>query len=949
MPFDNVDALKDPAKYKAILKAELAKVKAQPVKFQYFENFPFTGKAGPLVIVGPYKDDFIDGVKNTGAAFKAKGRCLERQEKLVFSADQGTLKADKLNLALKVAGEEAQVADDLAALPQVQVAPTLGDDTGRAEVLGERRASGEVVDGPGGQKAATDTDRARSRLPSLAAAFDKLKSRFTGEEREKFRAELHAANELIKADKGAAALQKVNQIGTDLEKVAKLAHPGREQLPADAKGLASQANQAEKDIAAKEAEAETKWHAAQEKAQKSIDAAKIEFDKAKAVVDDLEKKKSNMRKKEFDLQKPKADTALTQASDALALRKLELAKLAKEPSVPQAVLKPLLERYAQLKAQLTLLEQRMAALAIDAAGEVPAAAPGKLADNPGLAQARDQLATPVGEQADLRAKIGAALKKQRAAITSLDTRWQKIAGQIASETGAQVDAQVLAELEKLRQARDALDQQQPVRDVAFDATFDADAQACARRINEAEKALEALRQAAQRLAPVAQRQAAFAQRAGQSGVQLAAAAHSELDQAEARLQALKQGLAQAPFALDSGAFDAALAQAAQRLDQAEPALQALEQALAQAAGPAQRFDQLAQRVPGIAGQALDPQARAERNTLEQRLQAARQAFGQSLVFDPQPVTAAQSALETRCSAGETALQQLQAALVPANAVVARFAPLEQRIDAAIDNGTLDVAARNLRTDCEDAIAAARRAVAQTLSFDAAALTQAQNALSAWIAARAQVLDQLEQRQLRNAYDNARLQAPNNAVLLRTKERLDKLLCAFAPPPATELIKLFKMLAPANDGERLDASKERDQLVTESKNWGKQAFTNALLKKVWASASKVGTTGGSGDSIEKCTLEEVELAIPLWVAQNANAVGVVSNLHVPGGGLPQYKYDKNPTRRVVECNFISLWAGKPVNVHVGITKANNHDLYQQNGHIAEATVTELVNAGRLNRS
>lgn len=954
MPFDNVEALKDPAKYKAILKAELAKVKAQPVKFQYFENFPFAGKAGPLVIVGPYKDDFINGVKNSGAAFKAKGRCLERQEKLVFSADQGTLKADKLNLALKVAGEEAQVADDLGALPDVQVAPTLGDDAGRQEVLDEPRASGEIVDGPGGRKAATDTDKARSRLPALVAAFDKLKARFTGAEREQFRADLHAANELIKADQGAAALRKIDQTRAELDRVAQLSHPDRAQLPADAARLAGQANQAEKDIAAKEAEAEATWRSAHEKAQKAIDAADEDLTKAKAAVADLEAKKSSMRQKELAQKKPLAEATLKKASDDLALRKLELAKLAKEPSIPPNVLKPLLERYAQAMGQLTQLEQRMAKLAIDSAGELPRAAPGKLADNPGLADARDQLAAPVGEQADLRTKIGAALKKQRAAITSLDTRWNKMVAQIEAETGAKVDPKVLAELEQLRQAREALDvgkddDKPPVRDLAFDVSFDEDAKACARRINEAEKALAALQQALQRGAAMSQRHAQFAQRAGQSGVQLSASTRSALDLAETQLKALKQGMAQAPFGLDSGALEAALAQAGQRLDAAELALQALEQALAQAAGPAQRFDQLAQRVPGVTGQALDAQARGERTALEQRLQSARQAFGQRLAFDAQPITDAQVLLESRCSSGEAALQQLQSALSAATPVAAAFDPLEQRIDAVLDAGTLDPAAVRLRTDCEDAMADARRAVARTLQFDAAALTQARVTLSAWIDARAKVLDELEQRQLRSVYDKARASAPGNAVLLRAKDRLDKLLCAFAAPPAAELKKLFKMLAPADDGERIDALKERDRLVDESKVWGKQQFGNALLKKVWASASKVGTVGGSGDSIQNCTLEEVEAAILQWQAASANAVGAVSNLHVPGNGRPQYKHDKNPTRRVVECNFMSIWAGKSVNVHVGITKANGQNLHGTNGHITEAMVNQLADAGRINRS
>lgn len=922
MPFDNVEALKDPARYKTILKAELAKLKGVPARFQYFENFPFTGKAGPLVVVGPHKDEFIKEVKETGADFKAKGRCLQRKEVLMFSAEQGALKADKLNLALKVAGEEAQVVDDLGV---------------------------EIVDGPGGQGTATDAvadaTRAQARLQALVAAFDKLKSKFTDSERQTFRAELHAAAQLVQAGQGPAALTRIDAVRTELERVAALAHPERAALPAAGPQLARDTNQAEKALLDEEAEAAAAWKAAHVKADKAITDAETTLTAAKKLVDDLAAKKSNMKVKEYNLQKPAADTALKKASDDLALRKLELAKLAKEPSVPQAVLKPLLERYALLRGQLDQLNQRMDKLAIEADGSLPDGPPGKLADNPGLARASNAVKASLDQQGELRAKITAALKKQKAAIGSLETRWQKLAGQIAGETGAQVDPQALAGLVQLRLARDKLEKE-PVDKLDFDASFDQDAQACARRMVEAEKALAALQQALQRTDAAALRHAQFAQRASQAGVQLAPAARSALEAAEQQAAALKQGLAQAPFTLDTGALDSALLQAGQRLDGAEPALEALEKALAQAVAPQQRFDQLAQRVATLSGQALDVQARVERTQLEQRLQAARQTFAQSLAFDAQPIAEALTLLENRSAAGEAAHKALDSALAAATPALAAFDQLEQRIDAVLDSGALEAAAVQLRTDCQNAMDDARRALARTLQFDAQALSQAQAALSGWTAARAKVLDEVDKRQLVTAYQKAVSAAPDNAVLPRAKARFDKLLCGAATPPAGELKKLFQMLAPADDGERIEALKERDQLVADSKNWGKGVFTNPLLKKVWASASKVAATGGSGDSIYKCTLEEVEAAIPLWQQASANAVGAVSNLHVPGGGRPQYKNNKDPTRRVIEANFMSIWAGKSVNVHVGITKAGGQDLYGDNGHIKYPMVTALTSAGRI---
>lgn len=925
MPFDNVEALKDPAKYKTILKAELAKLKGVPARFQYFENFPFTGKAGPLVVVGPHKDDFIKELKAAGAEFKAKGRCLQRKDALMFSADQGTLKEDKLNLALKVAGEEAQLVDDLGV---------------------------EVVDGPGGQGSASDavadTTKAQAKLQALAAAFDKLKSKFTDSERQTFRADLHAAAQLVQSGQGPAALAKLDQVRTELDRVAQLAHPERAALPGAVAPLARQANQAEKDVLAKEAEAVAKWQAAQDKANLAITTAATTLADAQKLVDDLAAKKSNMRVKEYNLQKPAADTALKKASDDLALRKLELNMLAKEPQVPPAVLKPLLERYAQLAGQLAQLNQRMDKLAIGADGAPPDAPPGKLADNPGLARASNAVDAALNQQGELRGKISAALKKQKAAIVSLETRWQKLAGQIASETGAQVDPQVLAELVQLRQARDQLEKV-PVANLDFDAGFDQAAQACARRMVDAEKALTALQQALQRTGAAAQRHAQFAQQASQAGVQLAGSARIALDTAEQQAAALKQGLAKAPFALDTTALDDALAQAGQRLDAAEPALEALGKAIAQAAAPLQRFDQLAQRATTVSGQALDAQARSERTQLEQRLQAARQAFAQSLAFDAQPIVEAIALLENRSSAGETALQALESALAAATPALTAYDQLEQRIDAVLDAGALVAAVAQLRADCLTAMDDARRALARTLAFDAQALNQAQAALSGWTAARAQVIGEVENRQLDTAYQQARSATPNNAVLPRTKATLDKLLCGLAAPSAGALKKLYVVLAPANDGERNEAFKERDVLEAESKNWGKQHFTNPLLKRVWTSACKVGTSGGSGDSIHKCSLEDVEAAITLWQQADAAAVGAVSNLHVPGGGLPQYKNDKNPTRRAIEANFMSVWAGKPVNVHVGITKANGQDLHAEDGSIKWPMVTGLADAGRINRS
>lgn len=923
MPFDNVEALKDPAKYKTILKAELAKLKGVPARFQYFENFPFTGKAGPLVVVGPHKDDFIKEVKAAGADFKAKGRCMQRQDALMFSAEQGTLKEDKLNLALKVAGEEAQVVDDLGV---------------------------EVVDGPGGQGSASDAvadaTKAQAKLQALVAAFDKLKSKFTDDERKDFRADLHAAAQLVQSGQGPAALVKLDQVRTDLDRVAQRAHPERAALPGGVAPLARQANQAEKDILAQEAEAATKWKEAQDKANLAITTAETTLADAKRQVEDLAAKKGNMKTREYNLQKPAADAALKKASDALALRKLELNLLAKEPEVPPAVLKPLLDRYKQLTDQLAQLNQRMDKLAIETDGSLPDGPPGKLADNPGLARASNAVDAALNQQGELRGKITAALKKQKAAIASLDARWQKLAGQIAGETGAKVDPQALAELVQLREAREKLETV-PVANLDFDAGFDQDAQACARRMVEAEKALAALQQALQRAGEAAQRHAQFAQRASQAGVQLAGTARSAVDAAEQQAAALKQALAKAPFTLDTTALDNALAQAGQRLDAAEPALEALGKAIAQAAAPLQRFDQLAQRVATVSGQALDAQARGERTQLEQRLQAARQAFAQSLAFDAQPIAEAIASLETRSSAGESALKALESALAAATPALAAFDQLEQRIDAVLDAGALEAGVAQLRTTCQTAMDDARRALARTLSFDAQALNQAQAALSGWTAARAIVIGEVENRQLRAAYQQARSAAPANAVLPRSKASLDKLLCGLAAPSAGALKKLYIVLAPANDSERNEAFTERNLLEAESKSWGKKFFTNDLLAKVWASASKVGTSGGIGVTIGKCSLEDVEAAILLWQQANASAVGVVSNLHVPGGGRPQYKNDKNATRNGVEANFMSVWAGQVVNVHADITVTNQGPMYIDN-RINWPLVQSLKAAGRLSQ-
>ena len=207
MPFDNLSDLRDFTEYKKVLKTELGKVKAAPVKFQLFDKFKFATKTAPFLVVGKYDSAFIDELKNAGAVFKAKGRCAEHENELQFAADQGTIPDGTLKTTLGDGSAKGAAVKALAV-----------GDVGKAEVLAEKRAEGEVFSGPGGTKSEAPKKQAERRLGEVTKFFEGVKGTLEDKLRNKGRAALEAAQKAIAADDLATALKLLEAIEAEVQK-----------------------------------------------------------------------------------------------------------------------------------------------------------------------------------------------------------------------------------------------------------------------------------------------------------------------------------------------------------------------------------------------------------------------------------------------------------------------------------------------------------------------------------------------------------------------------------------------------------------------------------------------------------------------------------------------------------------------------------------------------------
>lgn len=123
MAFSTVEKLKDPKQYKADLKSALGKVGKNPVKFEYFEKFPFADKPAPLLIVG-HPPALPAAVVAAGAVRKAKGSCVLADDDLTFDIEWGAIKQVQLKEVLKGTSRTGAIDDgaarddDKAASPQ---------------------------------------------------------------------------------------------------------------------------------------------------------------------------------------------------------------------------------------------------------------------------------------------------------------------------------------------------------------------------------------------------------------------------------------------------------------------------------------------------------------------------------------------------------------------------------------------------------------------------------------------------------------------------------------------------------------------------------------------------------------------------------------------------------------------------------------------------------------
>lgn len=108
-------------------------------------------------------------------------------------------------------------------------------------------------------------------------------------------------------------------------------------------------------------------------------------------------------------------------------------------------------------------------------------------------------------------------------------------------------------------------------------------------------------------------------------------------------------------------------------------------------------------------------------------------------------------------------------------------------------------------------------------------------------------------------------------------------------------------------------------------WGDMMFASGLIGSVWTATKKLRKDGGNGGVGGVYSMNEVQAAIDQWFGGYGD---VLVNLHVPGGGTPECKWEKDYTRPTVECNFVCTWNGRKINIHVTVDPAS---FFQKYGH------------------
>jgi hypothetical protein len=206
MPFNDLALIRNHTEYKKVLKQELGKVAGVPVKFHIFEKFKFANKTAPLMIVGKYDPKLIDEIKDTGAVFKAKGRCAKNGDTIEFATDQGTMPEPSLKTTMTDGESTGKTVKEL----------TIGSG-GKDEVLGEKQASGEVITGAGGRGKDSDEANATRILNEVTKRFESIKGLLPDKIRNDLRPEFEKVNAAISGKRHAEALAMLDKIDKDIQ------------------------------------------------------------------------------------------------------------------------------------------------------------------------------------------------------------------------------------------------------------------------------------------------------------------------------------------------------------------------------------------------------------------------------------------------------------------------------------------------------------------------------------------------------------------------------------------------------------------------------------------------------------------------------------------------------------------------------------------------------------
>jgi hypothetical protein len=361
MPFTDLDAFRNHTDYKKILKQELGKVAGAPVKFHVFEKFKFANKTAPLMIVGKYDPKLIDEIKDTGAVFKAKGRCAKNGDAIEFAADQGTMPEPSLKTAMTDGESTGKTVKEL----------TIGS-AGKDEVLAEKQASGEVVTGAGGRGKDADEDKAARRLKEITQRFESVKGLLPDKMRADLRGEFEKANAAINGKRHAEALATLEKIEKDIQKESAAQQKSIEKTGADAHKLA------------------TDLPGIIKKFKEDIDAA----DKRLAALDKEWKDNKNQRDGE------KYDKYQTRLANLIKRVEEEKNKFAEKKATLAAQLKSTeASKQAELKDLLTKF-LGLAKRAEDLAKAAQNPPVGKLADNPALSASAKAIEGDVKKMAE---------------------------------------------------------------------------------------------------------------------------------------------------------------------------------------------------------------------------------------------------------------------------------------------------------------------------------------------------------------------------------------------------------------------------------------------------------------------------------------------------------------------------------------------------------------------